>query len=485
MVAPRASTWRGALALASLAAACTSDATTLVAPRIVTPAAGEPGAVLDDLDELVLAVAVAGDGDDLAAATFARGEALELTSVPPQDGLVVHLRGNVNDAIVGYGRTCALDASAGGAAPAPLLFFSRTVQWARQEPPPVSDRRGGVAITDATGAAVLLGGRDAAGAVVTAIERFDPRRGETATLGEVRARDGGTVLPLPDGRVAIFGGTAGDVPLEVLELVDPLAPTAAAVDALDDPRLARTGAAATTLSDGALIVVGGEVEGAPAADVIELRLDGGTLGLRTIGASLATARRGATATRLSDDLGAAVLVAGGDDAGGVVAVAELYKPLREGFADPAAFAPTMVTPRTGHRAVLLADGSVLFVGGIDAAGAVVRTLETFSLDAGFVDVGTLPDGAGVVDASLTPLPDGRLLIAGGRRELDGPAVDDAFIVRVDPVDGSLDVVATAPLTTPRAGHQATPLCDGTILLVGGAAPGTSAERYQPTAAGRR
>lgn len=485
MVARRAVAWKGALALAALGPACTSDATTLVAPRIVTPAAGEPGAVLDDLDELVLAAAVAGDSDDLAAATFARGEALELTGVPPQDGLVIHLRGNVDDAIVGYGRTCALDASAGAAGPAPLLFFSRTVQWARQAPPPVSDRRDGVAVSDATGAAVLLGGRDAAGQAVTAIERFDPRVGETTTLGEVRARDGGTVLPLPDGRIAILGGTTNGTPLEILEIVDPLAPTSAALDALDDPRLARTGAAATTLSDGALLVVGGEVDGALAADVIELRLDGGAISLRSIGADLVTARRGATATRLSDDLGAAVLVAGGEDAGGVVAVAELYKPLREAFADPAGFAPAMVTPRTGHRAVLLADGSVLFVGGVDGAGQVVRTLETFTLDAGFVDVGALPDGAGVIDASLTPLPDGRLLIAGGRRVLGGPAVDDAFIVRVDPVDGSLDVVATAPLTTPRAGHQAARLCDGTILLVGGAAPGTSAERYQPTAAGRR
>jgi hypothetical protein len=38
---------------------------------------------------------------------------------------------------------------------------------------------------------------------------------------------------------------------------------------------------------------------------------------------------------------------------------------------------------------------------------------------------------------------------------------------------------------PRAHHQATLLCDGTVLVVGGTALPTPAERYNPPAVGRR
>jgi hypothetical protein len=69
------------------------------------------------------------------------------------------------------------------------------------------------------------------------------------------------------------------------------------------------------------------------------------------------------------------------------------------------------------------DGSVLVIGGLDGAGQPVRTLERFTLDAGFVAVGELPVGAGVIDGTATPLPDGRILLAGGRPEAGAAAVE--------------------------------------------------------------
>jgi len=104
---------------------------------------------------------------------------------------------------------------------------------------------------------------------------------------------------------------------------------------------------------------------------------------------------------------------------------------------------------------------------------------------------------GRIGMSATVLPDGRVLITGGKLMLDpvptaedpdpppAPAVADAFIVSLDPLDGTVDVVRTDPLTVPRSGHQATLLCDGTVLISGGTPAQESFERYNPVAAGRR
>jgi hypothetical protein len=152
----------------------------------------------------------------------------------------------------------------------------------------------------------------------------------------------------------------------------------------------------------------------------------------------------------------------------------------------------MVVPRSLHRAVRLPDGSVLILGGIDATGAPVKTIESFSLDAGFttfkdadLNDQKMPANAGLVDFTATTLPDGRVLITGGRLTVDGPPVNTAYIARLDPFNGKVDIVATDRLQYPRAGHQATLLCDGTVLISGGTADQTPYERYNPPSIGRR
>ncbi len=58
-------------------------------------------------------------------------------------------------------------------------------------------------------------------------------------------------------------------------------------------------------------------------------------------------------------------------------------------------------------------------------------------------------------------------------------------MRIDPFGGSINLVNTDRLSMPRAGHQATLLCDGTVLLVGGTDEPSVAERYNPPSTGRR
>ena len=69
------------------------------------------------------------------------------------------------------------------------------------------------------------------------------------------------------------------------------------------------------------------------------------------------------------------------------------------------------------------------------------------------------------------LPDGRVLVAGGR----GVAPDQP-LSSVELFTPGVGFVSERPLGAPRAGHVAVPLCDGTVLVVGGA-PG--AELYTP------
>src|SRR5262249_12506639 len=145
-------------------------------------------------------------------------------------------------------------------------------------------------------------------------------------------------------------------------------------------------------------------------------------------------------TRLGDEVGAAALVVGGQDAAGApVAAAELWEPLRESYD---AFHPAMVAPRYDHRAIRLPDGSVLVVGGRGASGAPVDSIEVSQPRVGqFPPAAPLPAGAGLTDLSVTALPDGRVLLAGGR-DRDGAVVATTFIARLDPLDGTVDLTPT-------------------------------------------
>lgn len=456
-------------ALAVALAACTEPAVT-IAPIYDLPT-GDADALPTGLDAITLAVAEAGSERDLASVSFTPGQRVELTGVPFDDALVVHMTGFVGGADVAYGRTCAFAAAPDQPAPAPHLLFARNVKFASLAALPPA-RTGGAALALADGRALIVGGDRAVA------ERYDARTGALSEVAGLLPRTGGAAATLGQGaaeRVAI-AGDAG-----VLELVD----AAGRVERVDEPRLARTDLTATTLTDGRLVAIGGVAGGAPSGDILTVAPAGGTVEIRLGSARLAHPRSQHTATRLGDDVGAPVLIAGGADGIGPIAVAELWKPLSGDLADPQTFAPSMITPRRGHTARLLPDGSVLIIGGLDAAGAPVRALERFTIDAGFRAAGELPATSGAIELTATTLPDGRILIAGGRASAGGPAVDTAVIARLDVLDGNVDVVPTDRLSVARAGHQAAPLCDGTILVTGGTATAAPIERYNPPALGRR
>jgi hypothetical protein len=92
----------------------------------------------------------------------------------------------------------------------------------------------------------------------------------------------------------------------------------------------------------------------------------------------------------------------------------------------------------------------------------------------------------LTELSATPLPDGRVLLAGGR-DIDGEPVPTVTLASFDPINGAVDLLATDALREARANHGASLLCDGTVLIAGGMTGGgsTETERYCPPSTGRR
>lgn len=468
---------------------CGADAPVL-APVIDVPPVEAAAYPYAELDAVLLSVARTGGGD-LTQLRFERGQALELTGVAFGDDLVVHLSGEFGGFEVSYGRTCAFNLREREPPPTPHLYFSRTLLWAPGPMPGTPGRVGGVAYA-ARGGAVFLGG----GPQIDAVDRFDADAGQFVTIGAtIAARVGATVAPLGDGRALLIGGQQGPDAVDFFEVVNPFV-GANQVQTVPAPTLRLVDHAAVALTDGSALVIGGRQQAAAGAPLVTTGEtwqftvgDGGVPAPRAV-ATLVTARAQHTATLLPD-FGDAVLVVGGRDAVTLapVAAAELYEPVRREWLAPAGL--QLNVPRYGHVAVPLPHGRVLIVGGFDAAGVPVEQMELYSpVTQSFELIADpLPADAGLLDMTATPLPDGRVLLAGGRRTPGGAPLATAYIVRLDPngIVGSVDVVLTDGLDAARAGHSAVRLCDGTVLLVGGtmdtAAPGS--ERYNPPSQLRR
>jgi hypothetical protein len=475
----------GLAAVAAVVVAC-SAATTSLVPVIDQPV-DDTDAAATPLDSITLTVAHAGSDGDLASHSFQRNQTLALDGTPFGDDLVVHMTGYVGQSIVGYGRTCTLSVRPDAVPPSAHLFFSHTVKFASTDIRPMP-RNGGLGISY-LGKAVLVGGTGPDGRVMSEVERFDPITGELTMKDAVLARDRAVqaLIGLSPPRVVVVGGTVaggatGMDGAQFLELIDERG-----IERFDNADMARVDLTATALTDGRVIVIGGKVPGgAPLGDIDEVApAPDTTVGVRKLGAALTVPRSDHTATRLGDDVGSPILIAGGVDASGApVPAAELFKPLSEQLADPALFVHRMAVPRHGHTATLMPDGSVLILGGLDNLEQPVATLELFSVDAGFVAVGDLPRGAGLVDFALTKLPDGRVLLTGGRLSQGSPPLNSAYVIRLN-FNQTVDVVATDHLAVARAGHHAVLLCDGTVLVTGGTTVQLPAERYNPPPDGRR
>jgi len=136
-----------------------------------------------------------------------------------------------------------------------------------------------------------------------------------------------------------------------------------------------------------------------------------------------------------------------------------------------------VRHRLRHSATQLLDGTVLVAGGctgssVDACGPARISAELFDPRLGTWAATAETMLGARLGHTATRLPDGRVLVVGGRR--NAPVADAELY---DPARRTWR--PAPPMTTPREGHTATSLGDGSVLVVGGDIDGRSAERYHP------
>ncbi|HEU4393985.1 MAG TPA: kelch repeat-containing protein [Planctomycetota bacterium] len=231
----------------------------------------------------------------------------------------------------------------------------------------------------------------------------------------------------------------------------------------------RSGHAAVLLADGRVAVFGGFATSSTVTDSIEV-YDPAAEAWTTAPGVLNPARARLTATRLQDGR---VLLAGGETASTTdvgVDRWEIWDPATGGIATSG----TLAERRTRHRAVGLADGTVLLIGGArtDASGAPLYSRSSVERFDPSAPGSSAAPAMGVSRAGheATLLADGRVLVTGGHGSSLTAEVRDAST-------GAWS--AAGAMTQARRDHAAALLLDGSVLVAGG---GTfTAELWVPAA----
>jgi N-acetylneuraminic acid mutarotase len=347
--------------------------------------------------------------------------------------------------------------------------------WSGMDPLPTG-RYNHTATVLPDGRVLVAGGADTAPLATARL--YDPAANTWSDTGSLKlARQGQSAALLKDGDVLVAGGCVpGTDPTAVCdytstaEIYHPDSGTWTQVANMGTGRFEPT---MTVLQSGKVLVAGGVGDADSAHRNVALQsaeLYDPTLHTWSDAGAMSAARSGATATLLDDGT---VLVAGGyDDANGWLSSAEIYDP-SSGWTATGSLADA----RDGATATKLDNGDVLVAGG-DDNGSALASAEIYSAASGTWHK-TKTDMAGAREsAAAVALTDGSVLVAGGRNARNGALL--ASSERYDPAadawtDGGAMAIA-------RAQHTLTALPDGRALAIGGTLGGfargtTSVERF--------
>lgn len=232
-------------------------------------------------------------------------------------------------------------------------------------------------------------------------------------------------------------------------------------------RVARAAHTATLLPSGDVLIAGGMLDGGGAIRSFEV-FDPRRNAIAS-GGDMTEPRAGHTATPLRDGR---VAVAGGYN-GAYLDTVELFDPRTGRFAS----AGRLHEPRSGHTATLLRDGTILFTGGVGTGWTFLRSAEVYDPRSGR-SVVVAPLAAAREGHTATRLADGRVLVAGGHRGRRAAIVIYGSAEIYDP--RSRRFSAAGGMTLPRHKHDAVPLRDGRVLILGGADNRDARGRYAST-----
>jgi Kelch motif/Galactose oxidase, central domain len=278
------------------------------------------------------------------------------------------------------------------------------------------------------------------GTVVSSAESYDPSAGTWSAAANMMSspRAGATATLLPSGMILIAGGfDATEKALNTAELFNPADGTFVATDnTMTDPRAFHV---ANLLLDGKVLLVSGLTDNngsvSTTADIFDPAA--GTHGRFTkSGGVPVTSAAAASVLFPSGPLMGKVLITGGDGcgSGSVCSVpnSELYDPVMDQFS----FGSSMNESRMNHTATLLQNGKVLITAGIN----VFATMSGGKVN-GAGAATTFSNSAELFDPSTVTFT-----CVGGARAKGG---------------------CNPTMINTRAGHSATLLSNGTVLIAGG------------------
>jgi len=226
--------------------------------------------------------------------------------------------------------------------------------------------------------------------------------------------------------------------------------------------VARTNLASAVLKDGRVMAIGGEYRNPGDANnpdhgwaTVEI-FDPKT-GQWSDTGSLHTPRRNAQAVTLTDG---SVLVVGGDNMGTELADGEIWSPASGKWTAVG----SLTQSRTGFTLVALPDGSALVAGGLNSSSGSEAVATAELLDRATNQwKPTASMHSAAANRIAVVLQNGKILFAGGLTGLHQSAIANAELY--DPAGGTWTATKAMPMTLERAG--AVLLGDGSVLVAGG------------------